>query len=199
VLAATLESGTFVSTDRGAHWTPWNFGLLDLNVLCLALSPDFSKDETVYAGTGTGLFRSTNGGRAWREVNFAVELALILSIAISPSFSSDRMLLVGTENDGLFISKDAGNTWEPLGQAGNAVNSILLSQVFSRHPDLLLLHGDRLLISRDGGQTWDAWTLAEGINITAIAAPEGLQPGAPVICGTTGGSVFRMKMPTQRP
>ena len=36
LLAATMEDGIFRSADRGNRWKSWNFGLLDLNVLCLA-------------------------------------------------------------------------------------------------------------------------------------------------------------------
>ena len=80
-LAGTLEDGVFSSTDRGGRWGAWNFGLFDLNVLCLALSPTWTRDETVYAGTETGLYRSTNGGRAWRHSGFPSELAPALCIA----------------------------------------------------------------------------------------------------------------------
>ena len=51
LLAGTMEDGVFSSTDRGARWQPWNYGLFDLNALCLALSPAWTEDETAYAGT----------------------------------------------------------------------------------------------------------------------------------------------------
>lgn len=65
-----MEDGIFRSANRGERWSPWNFGLLDLNVLALAISPCFESDETIFAGTESGIFRSTNGGRAWREADF---------------------------------------------------------------------------------------------------------------------------------
>jgi len=64
ILAGSIEDGVFCSMDRGVQWAAWNFGLLDLHVLCMALSPHFGRDETVFVGTETGLFRSTNGGHA---------------------------------------------------------------------------------------------------------------------------------------
>ena len=57
LLACTMEDGIFSSSDRGVHWQPWNFGLFDLHVLCLAFSPDWRDDETVVAGTESGLYR----------------------------------------------------------------------------------------------------------------------------------------------
>lgn len=39
LLAGTMEDGVFRWGDRGEYWAAWNFGLLDLNVLCMAISP----------------------------------------------------------------------------------------------------------------------------------------------------------------
>jgi len=88
LLAGTMEDGVFRSADRGSHWVAWNFGLLDLNVLYVAISPHFACDEILFAGTETGIFRSTNVGRAWREMDF-------------PSFAcltQWRRILVGLES-----------------------------------------------------------------------------------------------------
>ena len=63
------------SADRGQNWARWNFGLFDLRVLALAVSPDFSHDETVFAGTETGIYVSKSGGRSWRPLPFPDEAA----------------------------------------------------------------------------------------------------------------------------
>jgi len=47
LLAGTLEDGVFRSADRGRCWAAWNFGLLDLSILCLALSPSVEKHQNV--------------------------------------------------------------------------------------------------------------------------------------------------------
>ncbi len=100
VLAGTMEDGVFRSGDRGAQWAAWNFGLLDLSVLCLSMSPAYADDETVFAGTDSGIFRSMNGGRAWRELEFPPDWAPVLSLALSPGFGADGMLFAGTEFGG---------------------------------------------------------------------------------------------------
>ena len=63
-LAATLKDG-------GMSWQAWNFGLLDWNVYCLAVSPNFLHDHMVFIGVETGVYRSTNGGRSWRDLSFS--------------------------------------------------------------------------------------------------------------------------------
>ena len=128
VLAATVEDGVFRSGDRGSQWESWNFGLLDLDVYSIAISPAFgdplgssglgsSGDETLYVGTETGIFRSTNGGRAWREVGFDTDLAPVLSLALSPDYARDGCLYAGTASQGLYCSGDRGRTWARIGES----------------------------------------------------------------------------------
>ena len=203
LLAATMDDGVFRSADRGSRWVAWNFGLLDLHVLTLAISPAFAQDETLFAGTESGLFRSTNGGRAWREVHFPTAAAPVLSLALSPAYAADGVLFAGTEGSGepeypsgLFHSSDRGRTWVGLGDEafGGAVNGILLSPDFPTQADVLAVLDSSLTISRDGGQTWSPWKagLSFDQGISCAAAPQGLNPSAPVLAGLVDGGVLRL-------
>jgi photosystem II stability/assembly factor-like uncharacterized protein len=198
-LAGTMEDGVLCSSDRGWNWVTWNFGLLDLHILCLAISSGFARDETVFAGTEIGIFRSTNGGRAWREVDFPMDHAPVLSLALSPRFASDGVLYAGTEAYGLWRSADQGRTWERLGGRWirAAVNQVLPVHDSSGDPgrsDVLVAANGRLRVTRDGGRTWLPWesgAAPEG-DITAVAAPAGIAAGAPLLIGTATGRVARV-------
>lgn len=196
LLAGTLEDGVFRSSDRGRHWAAWNFSLLDLNVLSMAISLHFADDETLLVGTDSGIFRSTNGGRAWREVNFPSELAPVLSLALSPNYADDGVLFAGTESGGLFYSDDRGDSWTRLGEevVTDAVNAIILSPQFPAKPDVLVLLGDALLSSRDGGRSWSDWKTSLPIEqgLASVAAPLGLNSGAPLLVGLVEGGVLRI-------
>ena len=196
LLAGTVEDGVFSTSNRGGYWVAWNFGLLDLNTICMAISTDFSRDETLFVGVDSGIFRSTNGGRAWREVNFPLELAPVLSLALSPAYSEDGILFAGTESHGLYRSEDRGCNWTRLGEdvVHNAVNAILLSPEFPERADVLVMLGDGLVLSRDGGRSWAGWRsgVEFGEGLACVAAPQGLDPDAPLLVGLVDGGVLRI-------
>jgi photosystem II stability/assembly factor-like uncharacterized protein len=162
----------------------------------LVISPNYPEDETLFAGTETGIFCSTNGGRAWREVAFSTELAPVLSLAVSPDYADDDTLFAGTESNGLFRSNDRGRTWTRLGEdaVAEAVNAIILSSEFPTRAELLAMLGDRLLVSRDGGGSWSDWKADVSLEAGAacVAAPQGLDPGAPLLVGHLEGGVLRI-------
>ena len=194
VFAATLEDGVLFSADRGHRFGAWNFGLLDLNILCLAISPDFAKDETVFVGTQSGVFRSTNGGRAWREVDLPVGYEAVLSLALSADFARDGMLLAGTETQGLLLSTDAGESWQRLRADlfTEAINAIHLPPNFSACPEILALHAGTLIHSTDRGETWTPWreNILADEEVTAILAPQGFDAGLLVLVGLADGNVL---------
>jgi photosystem II stability/assembly factor-like uncharacterized protein len=196
VLAGTIEDGVFSTSNRGGNWVAWNFGLLDLNTICMAVSPAFARDETLFVGTDSGIFRSTNGGRAWREVDFPLDMAPVLSLAVSPAYFQDGTLIAGTEAHGLYRSEDKGRTWKHLGEQvlQDAVNAILLSPGFPETADVLVMSTDGLLLSRDAGQTWAVWpaSVEPEWGLACVAAPLGLDPDAPLLIGLTDGGVRRV-------
>jgi photosystem II stability/assembly factor-like uncharacterized protein len=200
LFAGTAQDGVYHSADRGNHWVAWNFGLYDLNILCVAVSPDFARDETLFVGTESGLYQSTNGGRAWRELAFPAEYTPVLSVALSPAYSLERgTLYAGTEASGLFRSVDQGQTWERLGEnvLPADVSNVAVSADNQSCTDLLALTSAGILVSHDDGVTWQDVSpdLADGQGWTCVAAPCGLLPGAPILLGLSDGAVMRMVAP----
>lgn len=188
LLAGTLEDGVFSSEDRGARWQPWNFGLFDLHVLCLALSPNWRADETAFAGADTGLYRSGNGGRAWRVTDFPAELAPVLCLAIvGGSEPGETMLLAGTEENGLLASANEGRNWRPLAAdcIDSAVNQLQVVEDASGHGTLFALVDDAVLRSLDGGCHWEVALRAEGA-ATAMLVRDDV-----ILMGVQGRGILR--------
>lgn len=184
ILAGTAEDGIFSSTDRGHYWTPWNFGLIDLNVFSLTLSPDFARDQTAYVGTETGIFRSTNGGRAWRSLPFPIDSAPVLSLAVLPR--DPNVLFAGTETSGLYTSPDRGKTWARIAedQADGAVSALV-----AQADRLWALLDDRVLVSADSGQSWQ--TLGAGALADQTALALCVHEGA-ALAGCAAGAIVRV-------
>ncbi len=155
LLAGTLDDGILRSSNRGANWTPWNFGLFDFHVLCMGFSPGFEQDKTIFIGTESGIFKSINGGLAWGEVEFPPSFAPVISIALSPHFQISGQLFAGTEQYGLFNSSDCGKTWEAVSEnKEGAVNGILVFPVDDTKTGILIMREHDFLISTDGFHTW---------------------------------------------
>ncbi|MCD6521036.1 MAG: hypothetical protein J7M05_14050 [Anaerolineae bacterium] len=117
-------SGVFRSTDRGEHWQAINQGipLIDPGdgsaprriVRCLAISPNYAQDRTLFVSiAGGGLYRSTNGGDSWERVGLEISSTSIWHIAIAPTFAQERLVMVATYGHGVYRSTDGGDSWTP--------------------------------------------------------------------------------------
>ena len=166
IFAATTEDGVYFSDNGGQSWKTWNFGLFDMNIYDMAVSPNFSKNKCVYLGTETGVFLSTNGGCHWKDAGFPMEKAAVLSIAAVKMSDGAELVFAGTENNGLFISKDCCKCWQPVAGAPikGAINQISLAVNKTGSLEITLLVEDRIIQSNNGGETWS----------TRYQAPEGL-------------------------
>jgi photosystem II stability/assembly factor-like uncharacterized protein len=195
ILGGTAEDGILRSENGGDDWAYWNFGLLDLEILCLVVSPAFEQDETIFAGTGSGLFRSTNGGRAWKELRLPAGHVPILSLAAGGKIGQDFALFAGTEENGQFHSQDSGKSWLPAGAEPlqGAVNAVLASQTESQ-PTLAALVDGELLISTNIGSIWRKVRLPGTQSaISAIQPASGFGLDQPLLIGLETGEIIRLE------
>jgi photosystem II stability/assembly factor-like uncharacterized protein len=192
IFAATLEDGIFRSEDHGVNWQAWNFGLFDLSILSVALSPAFAEDRTVFAGGETGIFCSTNSGRAWRELGFPTEFAPVQCLGLSPQFRQDGILFAGTSASGLFYSDNRGQTWQSMLKCGS-VNAIIWSSTVPETANLLVVSSDGLWLSTNQGKSWRNSNPDRdlGVEFTA-AAPGGPGCEAELLLGLSDGEIKRL-------
>lgn len=111
-LAATAQDGVLRSADGGVTWHAWNYGLLDLGVNALAVSPRFSDDATCFAASDHAVFMSINGGRAWHELPVPAACGPFTSLAIVER-SDGLTLFAGTEGHGLWSAIEPFERWQP--------------------------------------------------------------------------------------
>jgi len=187
IFAATLEDGVFCSNNRGQTWAAWNFGLLDLNVFCLALSPAFACDETLLAGTESGIFRSTNGGRAWRELNLPCGFATVLALSFSPNYVSDGVIYAGTEASGIFCLDSSGSQWKRI--SCDSLTGAIAS-ICPYLNGLLVVHNGEVLITQDGNN-FIPWQ-AEALKDVKVSALVSLGDRKTIVAGCVGGHLMRI-------
>jgi hypothetical protein len=154
---AGVAGGILRSEDGGRTWSAVFTGAPPPLVLALALSPNFSMDGTILAGTAEdGVLRSTDQGASWVPANVGLLDMNVLAFAMAPTFTLDTTAFIGTES-GVFQSTNGGRSWRDIGFPPEQapVLSLALSPHFSS--DRTVFAGTEmsgLLRSEDEGRNW---------------------------------------------
>jgi len=109
VYAATL-AGFYKTTDGAKSWARAAESLADQMLMGMVL--DRTKRGVIYLAGRDGVHRSEDGGATWNTLNKGFSTTNIRSIAQSETDS--RLFYAGTNGSGLYRSRDAGETWEPM-------------------------------------------------------------------------------------
>lgn len=167
--AGVRYEGIFQSTDGGGTWQRINNGLIfpEENesyippYYCLAISPVFQMDNTVFVGTENGLFKTKNGGGKWEELNVVpfYENAYINNIAISPNYANDKTLVTCLKGKGLFKTDDQGETWFEIGvdlkHNSHSIEFVEFSPIYPEDNTILCASRDWVFKSIDSGESWE--------------------------------------------
>ena len=156
VFAATDGRGLLASRDSGKNWEDSSFGLGDMSILAVAVSPDLSKREMMFAATSEGVFVSRNGGRAWRETELVLSDDAVEALVVSPDFEKDRTVYAGTEGGSLYHTTDSGRTWDMMHEhlADGPLNCLWLAPDYTESGRMLAALGAQIYASSDHGESW---------------------------------------------
>lgn len=109
VYAATL-AGLFRTSDGAKSWVRIGETLPDQMIIAMILNR--SKKGVIYITGRDGVHRSVDGGMTWNTLNKGLASTNVRSIA--QSASDPDVFYAGTNGSGLYRSRDAGETWEPM-------------------------------------------------------------------------------------
>jgi len=173
-------------------WT--NNGPENKNVKSVRISPNFTKDYTIFAGTAEhGVYRSTDGGKSWVQINNGLTNLKVRSVYVSLTFSSDRTVFAGTAG-GVFKSIDAGDNWTQVntGLTNTDVKSIVLSPNFASDKTVFTGTAGGVYKSTDGGTTWvQVNTGLTNTDVRCLAISPDYALDQSVFAGTYGGGLFK--------
>jgi len=197
LIARTYGKGLLKSTDGGRTWSALNSGLsLEAfsYVRSAALSP--SDSSVILRGGGyavrggesvSGLWRSSDFGNNWelvcRDIDFYGNSKDVLygeTLSFNPHNS--RQVAAGGRSSGLYLSNDAGQTWEYAGLKGEHISVVAFSPF---NKDLLIVGTSsagtfpgRIYYSTNGGRDLNNFVEKQDwaiLNVAFESMPEGEQ------------------------
>lgn len=129
---------------------------------------DHSNEQRLYSASYEGAFVSDDGARTWKRME-GLTMKGILVIRQHPK--NPKILIAGTEDNGLYLSTDAGTTWKKC-EAGIDHSTFYAIAFDPQQPDVIYAGGyvTGVYRSTDGGASWHR--INEGLkdlNIHAIA------------------------------
>jgi photosystem II stability/assembly factor-like uncharacterized protein len=176
--AGTEPAHLYVSTDQGKSWAElanvrsvgsvpkWTFPGEPHEAHVKQLTFDPRSADTIYVSIEVGgALKSLDGGRTFRDLEGFYE---DVHRVVIPEKRPNWAYIAG--GDGLWQSKDAGETWERLTDHTARIAYPDALVVHPEDPDLLFMAGaicnpgqwrqtkdadSRIARSRDGGQTWE--------------------------------------------
>ena len=159
---------------------------------------------------GEGIFKSVDGGLTWERINNGLDEKSITALEMDPSYSlemdpSDSLVLyAGTENDGLFLSFNGGESW--TGATGETITGITAIEVdpftcfIPPCTDIYVASQDSgIWVSRDRGETWEQ--MNDGLKettVTALTIYSYLVSTSILYAGTEEGKLYKIQPPIQK-
>ena len=154
VYLGTSRGILYRSDDAGKHWErmPPSPALSGSSLDELAVDPNGALWVGYWEvqGTGGGVARSTDGGRSF---NVFMRGESVRALAIAPS---DPQTIAAGSLSGVFLSHDAGQSWEEVTAPNDAALHNVESLAFEPENAQVLYMGTWHLAwkTEDGGQTW---------------------------------------------
>ncbi|MBK5214224.1 MAG: hypothetical protein JJE55_11260 [Flavobacteriaceae bacterium] len=169
------DRGVYKTTDGGKTWnknlyvgpsTGVSDILMDPNNPNVLLVSMWQFRRTAWGfnsgGENSAIYKSTDGGKTWNKLTKDLPTGKLgrIGIAMAPSNSKIIYAVIETgekNTNGLWKSKDAGNSWEHLNSDfGLTVRPFYFSRITvdPKNPDIVMKGGLTGSISRDGGKTF---------------------------------------------
>jgi len=190
VYDSAYSVGVSHSSDGGATW---EHDTIRVGTRGWAVAFDGADTNRIYVGGDSAysypcLLISTDRGATWTMSRSG----LVGVVNVLMTIPGNGQLVYAGTGSGLYISTDAGATWEPTDLTGS-VRTLVCDP---DHPTDIFAgtYNSGVLASTDGGVTWtemnDGLTCNKVLSLALRADPD-----LTIYAGTEGGSVFRTVLP----
>jgi len=161
----------------------------------MAISPDYPVDGTMFVGNdysgSNPLYRSRNKAATFEALDPGFLAPRCL--AISPNYGLDQTVFVGNDQ-GVFRSRDGGDSWEQIGLEDTRVFCLALSPDFATSGTVFAGTMD-LGVQRSTDRS-DGWVavntgLPDIVTIESLAISPNYPEGGTIYAGTRGRGIFR--------
>lgn len=179
-------SGIYKTLNAGVKWAKLS-GIPFTSRRTHVIYQHPARPEVVFAGTTEGLWRSINGGQTWGLVTNRRQV--IHAVAAHPE-QPDR-IYIGTEDSGILVSTDGGDTFEPsnLGFINRQIRVVAHDRTERGRVYAGVIfdyaHGG-LFVSEDDGLTWQPSGRGMGIGDVYTLYQSATNP-ATIYAGTNHG------------
>jgi PKD repeat protein len=127
----TPQGGLWKTSDNGLSWLPLTEELDVLACTGLGIPSDYETSQTIYLGTGNivnsyyihghgiGILKSVDGGDTWLPTGLSFESAKNISVNRILIHPDDNNYIYAATENGIYVSRDAAETWEHIFQEYN--------------------------------------------------------------------------------
>lgn len=163
------EQGLFRSSDGADNWSRVDSPLNGKQIWSLLPLPH--RPEVILAGTcPSRLFRSGDAGRTWTEptANMVQDCPRIIHTRVTTLFADPtdaETVWAGVEIDGLYCSRDAGQTWNKTGGglSSQDIHGMAIVPGNGQAARWLASTNNDLNASSDGGRTWQPLRVGQSL------------------------------------
>ncbi len=177
---STAAGDVYKSTNRGVTWTLLPAPNRELSEQTnvhnrrLAISPNFSQDQTMFLPTFEGMWKSSTAGASWRYSE-VLPTYLVRSLSLSPNYGQDETVFASTYGGGMVRSQDRAQSWTPLttGMLNGYPDPTAVSADYANNPVLLVgtVWGPQRSVNAG-----NSWTFNPVLNTPVFARAVALSP-----------------------
>jgi photosystem II stability/assembly factor-like uncharacterized protein len=161
IMFAGTNEGCYRSEDGGEHWMRLDGPLNELVTWSLLVPPD--QGNTMFAGTRpAAIYRSADGGQTWqlldaplvKECPAGIRFNRVTTLRSDPEDA--RCIWAGVEIDGVWCSRDGGQSWNRLGEGLSSpdIHGLVIVPGSAGQRKVLACTNNDLNVSTDEGLHW---------------------------------------------